>query len=633
MSAIEAGAVPLTQPERRRRRRIPLALALGLIIGGMMLVAIGTVLGVSLYGAGANTRALLSDKTNLILESALSQIRGQLDPATSAVEFLARRMEAGEIDVTDPEAVSAALQGAHAGLDQVTGIIFVRPDKSAIGVRRLRDGTLATGEFDQVMPTVDSSMEHIDQAMDQPAWGPPSWSNELETTVLNVIRGVTIDGRLAGVVGAGVSVQQFSELLGRLTETLGQNAFALLGNDRVLAHPLLARPFEGLSAEHPLPEVAGFPDRVLASIWTGDETEALDIVQFRPGAYGHFLQVGSQGYIFVYERLYGYSDQPMTVGAYFRVEDVGEEVERLMGIAMVGCAVIVVAILLSFIVAKKIAQPFSRVAAAATQVGEMSLDAIPDLPSSRVREIDDQARAFNGMMRALRWLEIYVPRRLARRLLDATGGAVTSTDVDVTVMFTDISGFTSWSEGRAATEVAGFLNKHFATIGHAVDDTGGTLDKFIGDGAMAFWGAPERQTDHVARACRTAREIWVAVEAENRERAAAGQPPMRMRIGIHCGVVTVGNIGAPERMNYTIVGDTVNVCQRLEQAGKDVALAQGDGVGGDAAGVVVVVSEAVVQHLPDSYRAALRPVGAISLRGRATPIETYALDPALLPSV
>jgi adenylate cyclase len=625
MSVIDAGAVPLAQPERRRRR-IPLALALGLIIGGMMLIAIGTVLAVSLYGAGANTRALLSDKTSLILDSALSQIRGQLDPAASAVEFLARRMETGEIDINDPQAVTAALQGAHAGLDQVTGIIFVRPDLTAIGVRKTRDGALGTGEFDHVMPAMDRAMRQLDAAMEQPAWGPPTWSYELETTVLNVIRGVTIDGRLAGVVGAAVSVQQFSELLGRLTETLGQNAFALLGADRVLAHPLLARQFDGLSDERPLPELAGFPDPVLAAIWTGDETEALDNVEFRPGADGHFLEVDGQGYIFVYERLYGYSADPMTVGAYFRVEDVGQEVERLMGIAMAGIAVIVVAILLSFIVAKKIARPFSRVAAAATQVGEMSLDAIPDLPSSRVREIDDQARAFNGMVRALRWLEIYVPRRLARRLLDATGGAVTSTDVEVTVMFTDIAGFTSWSEGREATEVAGYLNKHFATIGHAVDDTGGTLDKFIGDGAMAFWGAPERQGDHVLRACRTAREIWVAVEAENRERAAAGQPPMRMRIGIHCGVVTVGNIGAPERMNYTIVGDTVNVCQRLEQMGKEIGA-------GDSAGVVVIISDAVVRHLPKSHRAALTPVGSIALRGRSTPIETYALDPALLPEV
>ncbi|MGF1623905.1 MAG: adenylate/guanylate cyclase domain-containing protein [Alphaproteobacteria bacterium] len=626
MSVTDAGALPASRPDKRRRR-LPLALVLGLTIGGMMLLVVGVLLAITLSGAGANTRALLSDKANLMLEAAASSIRGQLDPGAQATDFLARRMEAGDIDIGDAEAVSAALQGAHAGLAQIAGIIFVRPDRTAIGVRKLADGSLATGEFEVVMPTLDSALESAREERERPRWGAPTWSNELETAVLNVVRGVRIDGELVGVVGAAVSVQQFSRLVGGLSNTLGQNAFALIGDDRVLAHPLLAQGASVLTPEQPLPALNGFADPVLAAIWSSQEQEQLDIVRFRPGANGHYVEHDGQGYIFVYERLYGYSDAPITVGAYFRVEEIGQEVERLMGMAMAGLVIIAVAILLSFLVAKKIARPFSRVAAAAVQVGEMSLETIRDLPESRIREIDDQARAFNGMVRALRWLEIYVPRRLARRLLDATGGAVTSMDVEVTVMFTDISGFTSWSEGRAATEVADFLNTHFATIGQAVDDTGGTLDKFIGDGAMAFWGAPERQLDHVVRACQTARRIGIAVEAENRERKSQGQPPFRMRIGIHCGTVTVGNIGAPERMNYTIVGDTVNVCQRLEQAGKELA----DSPQGSAAGLVVIVSDAVARRLPDSYRPALRPAGDITLRGRAMPIEICGLDTALLP--
>lgn len=625
MSVTEAGPAPPAASERRRRR-LPLALALGLSIGGLMLLVVGVLLAITLYGAGANTQSLLSDKANLMLESAASRIRGQLDPAAEATAFLAQRMEAGDISLDDPQAISAALQGAHAGLPQVAGIIFVRPDRRAIGVRKLSDGSLATGEFEVEMPPLESALDRVQQPLERPRWGPPTWSNELETTVLNVVRRVRVDGQTVGVVGAAVSVEQFSRLIGALSGTLGQNAFALIGDDRVLAHHQLARGLHDLSPEQPLPALAGYGDPVLAAIWSAQDQEEIDIVQFRPGADGHYVEQDGQGYIFVYERLYGYSDAPITVGAYFRVEEIGQEVERLMGIATAGVAIVAVAILLSFVVAKKIARPFTRVAAAAAQVGAMSLDSIGELPASRIREIDDQARAFNGMVRALRWLEIYVPRRLAQRLLDVTGGTVSSADVEVTVMFTDICGFTGWSEGRPATEVADFLNRHFATIGQAVDDTGGTLDKFIGDGAMAFWGAPERQPDHVLRACRTAHAICLAVEEENRRRETTGEMPMRMRIGIHCGVVTVGNIGAPERMNYTIVGDTVNVCQRLEQTGKDVSAAAGD-----PPGVTVVVSEAVARHLPERYQAALRPVGSIALRGRSTPIETYALDPARMP--
>ena len=85
---------------------------------------------------------------------------------------------------------------------------------------------------------------------------------------------------------------------------------------------------------------------------------------------------------------------------------------------------------------------------------------------------------------------------------------------------------------------------------------------------MAFWGAPDDQPDHAERASRAARAIAIAIEADNQTRLAAGDPPVRVRIGLHSGPVTVGNIGAPGRINYTIIGDTVNIAQRLEQLGK-----------------------------------------------------------------
>jgi class 3 adenylate cyclase len=135
---------------------------------------------------------------------------------------------------------------------------------------------------------------------------------------------------------------------------------------------------------------------------------------------------------------------------------------------------------------------------------------------------------------------------------------------ELTVMFTDIAGFTAMSETRPAPEVADFLNEHFALLGACVEAEGGTVDKFIGDALMAFWGAPETQTDTAPRACRAALAIARAVDADNARRTAAGRPAIRIRIGLHSGPVVVGNVGWPGRINYTIVGDTVNTCQRLE---------------------------------------------------------------------
>src|SRR4029077_17157535 len=99
---------------------------------------------------------------------------------------------------------------------------------------------------------------------------------------------------------------------------------------------------------------------------------------------------------------------------------------------------------------------------------------------------------------------------------------------------------------------------------------GGTIDKFIGDAVMAFWGAPGRIENPAASACRAAVAIQRALAADNKVRIAAGRKPVRIRMGIHMGPVVVGDIGAPNRINYTIVGDVVNATQRLESLGKTI---------------------------------------------------------------
>jgi class 3 adenylate cyclase len=116
-----------------------------------------------------------------------------------------------------------------------------------------------------------------------------------------------------------------------------------------------------------------------------------------------------------------------------------------------------------------------------------------------------------------------------------------------------------------AAEIADFLNHHFALVAKCVEAEGGTVDKYIGDSVMAFWGAPEPQPDHTERACRAAIGVSIALKSDNMARKREGKPPVRVRIGVHTGEVVVGNIGAPGRINYTIVGDTVNAASRLEQ--------------------------------------------------------------------
>ena len=141
----------------------------------------------------------------------------------------------------------------------------------------------------------------------------------------------------------------------------------------------------------------------------------------------------------------------------------------------------------------------------------------------------------------------------------------------------------------------------------------GTIDKYIGDSVMAFWGAPVSDPDHALHAARAALAIAETLAADNRRRAKKGFAPVRIRIGLHSGLAIVGNVGAPGRVNYTLIGDTVNAAQRLEQLGKSFD---------DGTDCIVLASAALVAHLPpDIPRQA---VGDQTLRGMGI-FEVYRL--------
>jgi class 3 adenylate cyclase len=250
---------------------------------------------------------------------------------------------------------------------------------------------------------------------------------------------------------------------------------------------------------------------------------------------------------------------------------VSSELLRLLWAFVIGLGVLVGGLFLAWLIARSIARPLGDLAVAAERVRDLDIENLGLLRGSRIREFDETAEAFNAMVGGLRWFEHYVPRKLVQRLIQGGEDYARHTlKRELTVMFTDIADFTAQSETMSAEDVRSFLNEHFALLAACIEEEGGTIDKYIGDAIMAFWGAPKKMEDHAQRACRAAVAIRDAVEADNRRRTAAGGLPVRMRIGIHTGDVIVGNIGAPDRVNYTIVGDAVNTANRLEALGKEL---------------------------------------------------------------
>ena len=179
----------------------------------------------------------------------------------------------------------------------------------------------------------------------------------------------------------------------------------------------------------------------------------------------------------------------------------------------------------------------------------------------------------------------------------------------VTILFADLVGFTSWSEKMEAADLARVLNRFFTFASDAIFSQDGTIDKFVGDAVMAFFGAPIDQPDHPARAAAAALKVREEVAEWNRERVSQGQFPLEVRMALNTGETIVGEIGSERRVEYTVVGNAVNVAARMEEF---VAM-PGD----------IVVGPLTYEAIKDAYR--LAQLGFFALKGVSTQIPLYKL--------
>ncbi|HNX92269.1 MAG TPA: adenylate/guanylate cyclase domain-containing protein [Syntrophomonas sp.] len=182
----------------------------------------------------------------------------------------------------------------------------------------------------------------------------------------------------------------------------------------------------------------------------------------------------------------------------------------------------------------------------------------------------------------------------------------------VTIMFADIRGFTAFSENKDPVDVIQRLNEYLTAMTESILKHGGTLDKYLGDGLMAFFGAPIFYADHVERAISVAREIQFKIAELNRKWEAEGEVPLLVAVGINTGPVVVGNVGSPERMDYTLIGEDVNLASRVEALTKLFS-------------TLVLVSERSYGLLSEgAVKDSLHYVGEELVKGFTNPVKVYS---------
>ncbi len=268
------------------------------------------------------------------------------------------------------------------------------------------------------------------------------------------------------------------------------------------------------------------------------------------------------------------------------------------------------AVLIGFRLARRISSSLAVLCEEVDKVSRLELDS-SGVVESRILEVARIAESVRNMKRGLRSFKKYVPSDLVLQLNALKKEAVLEGEKrELSIFFSDIADFTSIAEQLTPEELVQRLGVYFNGMSRIVLDNAGTLDKYIGDAIMAFWGAPRPRENHARLACASALKCQQYLDRLALEWEAEAHPVFRTRIGIHTGEVIVGNIGYEERMNYTIIGDAVNLASRLEGLNKFYQTR-------------VIISEDTFSRVPDDFVA--RKLDLVAVKGKTRGVLIYEL--------
>jgi adenylate cyclase len=267
-------------------------------------------------------------------------------------------------------------------------------------------------------------------------------------------------------------------------------------------------------------------------------------------------------------------------------------------------------LLLIYFLSRRLSHPIESISRELQSVEMLSFDQ-PATRPSHVREIAQLQSAAALLRNSLQSICSFAPVDVVRGLIKS--GIPLQLGVErrfLTILFADLENFSTHAERSTPDALLDQMSVYFEQVSRSISDEKGTVDKFIGDGIMAFWGAPMEVADHVLRACAGALRAVRRMERVNEGWRTDGKPILRIRIGLNCGEVLVGNIGSSERFSYTAIGDAVNVAARLEGINKEF-------------GTTICVSDSVFNAI--AHEIVARPLRRVQVNGRKQDFMIYEL--------
>ena len=615
--------------------RFPITAITVVGLGALVALAVGVSLYLGLSSATENTRRLMAQRSEWLVDDLEQRIASQLRPVMRQARWAVEQIERGNVKLEDTQALNQFILGALGAVPQVEGIAITDPG----ALSRRWDGS-------SVQPLVEdwsnrpgiSAWLEAGASLTVPTWQAPFWTSTLGTTILLLDAPIRIDGEFAGLFSQAVTISDLSRHIALVGTETGVIPFILHGRDHVLAHPLLISWAPSVTdQDQPLVTVEALGDPVLERIWTPDHRE-LFLLEGLTDASASGVTVGDDYYVFLYRDIDRYGPEPWTIGAYVNTgtSDVGEwladivrsalsgsfarsgtvegnEFERVVASVFAGLAVLVLSVALAAWLGSRASRPVRALATAARSIEARGLDGVSPLPPSRVAEFDDANRSFNRMVTGLKESELvretlgrFVPADVAKTLL-TEGGELSPRQSEATVLFCDLEGFTGLTENLGPDGIVELLNEYFEVMVEILERHRGVVTQFQGDAILATFNVPVPDPDHAANALRAALEMQDAT----RRRAFAGQR-VGNRIGINTGPLVAGAVGAKGRLSYTVHGDAVNLAARLEALNKEL-------------GTRILVSGATAEQVEGFD---LEPMGDVGVRGQTGQVAIYAFGGA-----
>jgi adenylate cyclase len=572
----------------------------------------------------ADVAATVSARTNALVRPVLALIREVADTGVSREPPVTVHAAATLLAMLDaePELRTASVAWPDGSLLEAAPVSAVpdtaRPEVPAQAAFVLRasrpDATLATWTFLTHDHRVIASSEfgHPDDARTTQwylqASEPGLHISTLYTLGLSQRPGLSVSARLAdgGVVAADITLAKLGAFL--RAQRITPNTLAFLFSDVgiLLAYPDDARAVRNdQGGRVGWTTLQGSGDPLLHAVWYAYATTLL-----APGR-GVQLDVDGTDTLARLEAIESLADPPVLVAVAAPRSDFTAAVDasvRRGSLYALGAFIVGVSAIM--LVSWRVAHPLGVLTREAQAIRRLEL-ATPLVLRSHITEVEHLTEAIAAMKATLASFAAYLPRDLVRQFLAAgTEPRLGGERIALSLMFTDVQGFTTIGENLDPMELTQIASAYFEAVTGELLAAGATIDKYIGDSVMAFWNAPRHDAAHAAHACAAALRTLAVTVRLAEEFVARGWPALPTRFGVHTGEAVVGNVGSSDRMTYTAMGSMVNLANRLEGLNK-------------LYGTQILVSDATREAAGSGF--VFRPIDIVIVKGTVSPMPVHEL--------